>query len=180
MKPKVYLPVIGMVVATLFLLWKAFPETEREGGPAKEIVADPGSTEPKQIAPLTPVTEAGKTAPKATSDAPVVAPVVAQAAPASPETHPITVEELDDLAMTDNPESLKKILTALTNSDPDIREAAREAAVQFGDVSAAPKLRAAADATKDVDEKKELLDAADFLELPPLGTPSPTGLVSPN
>lgn len=178
MKPKVYLPVLGMVVATLFLLWKAFPETKREGSPDGKAAAETGGVQLKPL-PLSlpaPVAEVEKTA----QQTPPVAPVVAQVAPVSPETHPITVEELDDLAMTDNPESLKKILAALTNSDPDIREAAREAAVQFGDASAAPRLRAVAAGTKDLDEKKELLDAADFLELPPLGTPSPTGLVSPN
>jgi hypothetical protein len=84
------------------------------------------------------------------------------------EIHPQTVEELQALAMQDDADALKSILAALTNSDPQIREAARDAAVQFGDRTAAPVLRSAADQVEDLKEKIALREAADFLELPPL------------
>jgi hypothetical protein len=84
------------------------------------------------------------------------------------EIQPQTVEELQALAMQDDADALKSILAALTNSDPQIREAARDAAVQFGDRAAAPVLRAAADQMEDPKEKIALREAADFLELPPL------------
>lgn len=88
---------------------------------------------------------------------------------ANPATSPSrTVAELQLLAMNHDADSLKTILAELTNPNAEIRAAAREAAVQFGDRSAAPVLRAAAATTEDLDEKKALLDAADFLELPPL------------
>jgi len=88
--------------------------------------------------------------------------------------HPLTVEELRSLAMNDDADSLQAILDELTNSDPEIRAAAREAAVQFGDRTAAPPLRAVAAQMEDLDEKKALLEAADFLELPSLKVRSGT------
>jgi hypothetical protein len=172
MRPKIYLPVLGVLVLSVALLWKsALPKPEPEGQPdetaagqsdvvpAKEISA-PNITKPAQVAPP--------------SAAPVAAPIMAQKNP------PVTVEELDDLAMKDDAESLKKILAALTHSDPDIREAARDAAVQFGDASAAARLRAVAANTADAEEKTELLEAAEFLELPPLEVRSQNNLLPPD
>ena len=91
----------------------------------------------------------------------------ATAAPAQDPTQKI--ERLQSLAMNEDADSLKEILAALTDPNPDIRAAAREAAVQFGDKSAAPLLRAAAENVSDPHEKVALLEAADYLELPPLG-----------
>lgn len=96
--------------------------------------------------------------------------------PPAPADHPTnppppparTVDELEALAMNQDADSLRAILAELTNADPEIRAAARKAAVQFGDRAAAPELRAVAAGTEDVDEKRALLEAADFLELPPL------------
>jgi predicted component of type VI protein secretion system len=97
------------------------------------------------------------------------------ATPASPAVAPArTAEELQTLAMHDDADSLNAILAELANPDPEIRAAAREAAVQFGDRAAVPLLRAAAAVTDDLEEKKALLDAADFLELPPLAVPAGT------
>jgi hypothetical protein len=78
------------------------------------------------------------------------------------------IEKLQDLQSEDDPQSLQAILAELTNSDKKIREAAIEATVQFGSRDAIPVLRNLAAYTDDVDEKKELLDAAKFLELPTL------------
>ena len=105
----------------------------------------------------------------ATVSNPVISPSTDLHSAGSPtEIRPRTVEELQALAMKDDADSLKSILAELTNSDPQIREAARDAAVQFGDRAAAPALRAAADQMEDLKEKIALREAADFLELPPL------------
>jgi len=76
------------------------------------------------------------------------------------------VDELMDLAMTDDPGSLDIILSELNNRDPEIRKAALEAAVQFGSRDAIPKLMDAASQTDDAKEKAGILDAVEFLKLP--------------
>jgi hypothetical protein len=76
-------------------------------------------------------------------------------------------------------DSLQIILAELTNPEPDIRAAARKAAVQFGDWSAVPTLRTLAAQTEDLDERRMLLEAADFLELPPLEVRSGTNFGIP-
>ena len=76
------------------------------------------------------------------------------------------VEELMDLAMTDDPNSLNTILSELTNRDPEIRKAALEASVQFGSRDAIPKLTDAASQTDDPKEKAAIVEAIEFLKLP--------------
>ena len=74
--------------------------------------------------------------------------------------------ELTDLAMSDNPADLETILSELKNPDKEIRQAAREATIQFGDRSAVPRLQDVAAQTEDPDEKAEILEAIDSLNLP--------------
>jgi hypothetical protein len=77
-------------------------------------------------------------------------------------------DELADLAMNDDTNSLNTILSEVTNPDPQIRQAARDAVVQFGDRSAIPKLSEIAEQTDDPQEKAKILEAIDFLKLPTL------------
>jgi hypothetical protein len=77
-------------------------------------------------------------------------------------------ENLIALGMNNDAQSLATILAALTNADAEIRAVARDAAIQFGDHAAIAPLRAAAEWTTNLEEKMALLDAAKFLELPPL------------
>jgi HEAT repeat protein len=78
------------------------------------------------------------------------------------------IAELMDLGMDDQRSSLDTILSELNNRDPRIREAAVEAAIQFGSRDAIPVLIDAAAQTDDTKEKAALLDAAEFLKLPTL------------
>lgn len=77
--------------------------------------------------------------------------------------------ELNELAMYDDPISLETILSELENREPRIRKAALEAAIQFGDRSAIPRLQEVADQTADPLEKADLLKGVEFLKLPHLG-----------
>jgi type IV secretory pathway VirB10-like protein len=76
------------------------------------------------------------------------------------------LDKLTQLQANDDPESLHEILGELTNSEKVIRMAAVQSAIQFGSRDAIPVLTNLAVQTSDPREKKALLDAADFLELP--------------
>lgn len=78
------------------------------------------------------------------------------------------VDRLQDWSMNNDPASLSNILADLTNSVKEVREAAIDAAEQFGSTDAIPALKAAARTTEDIQEKIAYLQAADFLSLPPL------------
>ena len=78
------------------------------------------------------------------------------------------IEELMDLAMNDDANSLRTIWSELSNPDKDIRAGALAAVVQFGDRSVVPNLRALAEQTDDPAEKASILAAADHLALPTL------------
>jgi hypothetical protein len=78
------------------------------------------------------------------------------------------IEQLMDLAMNDDANSLKTIWSELSNPDKDIRAGALAAVVQFGDRSVVPNLRALAEQTDDPAEKANILAAADHLALPTL------------
>jgi hypothetical protein len=77
--------------------------------------------------------------------------------------------ELMDLATNDDSDSLRTILSELTNRDPQIREAAVQAAIQFNSRDAIPALADAALQTDDPHEKAAIADAIEFLKLPSLG-----------
>jgi hypothetical protein len=105
----------------------------------------------------------------------VTNPVVA-AAPAIADTNEDTsahdaylqghLDRLTQLEANDDPASLHEILGELTNSEQVIRIAAIQSAIQFGSRDAIPVMTNLAAQTADPREKKALLDAADFLELP--------------
>jgi len=76
------------------------------------------------------------------------------------------IERLQELQAGDDEASLQAILAQLTNQNREVRHAAIEATIQFGGHSAVPILRNLAEFTQDAAEKRELLDAADFLDLP--------------
>jgi len=109
------------------------------------------------------------------SVAPPPAPAPIPAAPAStitltPEQRQAAIDaETDHLqqwSMNDDPASLSNILADLTSPEKEVREAAIEAAKQFGSTNAIPTLKALAANTTDTEEQAALLEAANFLSLP--------------
>ncbi len=78
------------------------------------------------------------------------------------------VAELQDLGMEDDLASLEAILSDLTSSEPDIRRAAVDAAVQFGSRDAIPRLLDVAARADDPEEKSSILEAVEFLKMPTL------------
>jgi len=137
----------------------------------KHQVAPPEAAAPIAMAETKP--PAPQTAPTITS-VPPPAPVPVTAAPATntltPEQRKAAInaeaERLQEWSMNDDPASLSNILADLTNSEKAVREAAIEAAEQFGSTNAIPTLKAVAANTTDAKEQIALLEAANFLSLP--------------
>jgi hypothetical protein len=82
-------------------------------------------------------------------------------------------DRLQEWGMSGDPASLTNILADLTHPDKDVRDAAIEAAKQFGSTNAIPSLKAAAASASDIGEQIELLEAAQFLSLPSLNSGGP-------
>jgi hypothetical protein len=79
------------------------------------------------------------------------------------------IKELNDLAMNNDAESRDAILSEVKdNPDRRIRAAALEAAIQFDDRSVVPTLQDIAAQTVDSQEKQNILDAIDYINLPSL------------
>ena len=72
------------------------------------------------------------------------------------------------LAMNDDANSFNTIWSELSNPDREIRAGALEAVIQFGDHSVSPRLRELAAQTQDPAEQAAILEAADYLDLPPI------------
>lgn len=102
-------------------------------------------------------------------------PVTRAQSPSSPaletasETNSIAakIATLEEIATRDDADAFQTIMTELTNASPEIREAALEATIQFGSREAIPVLQELAAKTENAREKVEILDAIEFLELPP-------------
>jgi len=75
-----------------------------------------------------------------------------------------------DWSRNNDPQSLSNILADLSSPQKDVREAAIEAAKQFGSTNAIPALKAAAMSATDTDEQIEMLQAANFLSLPSISS----------
>jgi len=131
-------------------------------------------------------------APPSVNESVTSAPVVSAAPPSAPaplpavpvSTNVLTPEQrqtaidaetdrLQQWSMNDDPASLSNILADLTNPEKEIRDAAIEAAKQFGSTNAIPALKAAADHTEDLAEKIDLLKAAEFLTVPAMDLNGP-------
>ena len=155
-RPVASVPVVASPVA---------PVAQTEVSPTAPVSAhDIVATRPPTSAPAEPI-PVPVMVPSATNLASVMTPAEIAAA-----QHEAAVQEkinkLQELQANDDPQSLKSILDELTDPEKSVRAAAIESAIQFGNRDAIPVLKAAASNTTDSDEKKALLDAADFLALP--------------
>lgn len=112
------------------------------------------------------------------SIAPALAPAVSAASkssrPASDaaarESEDAARAEIDALVVSYDASALPRLAAYLVHPLAEVRVLAREGIVQLGAVEGAPLLRAAADKAKDPREAVAVLDAADFLDLPPAET----------
>jgi hypothetical protein len=77
--------------------------------------------------------------------------------------------QLTELGMSSDPTDLKTILSELENPEPEIRQAALAASIQFGSQDAIPTLQHEMEWATDPQEKVDIKKAIDFLQLPRLG-----------
>lgn len=77
------------------------------------------------------------------------------------------IETIKKASAMYSPAAVPILAPYLTNSDPEIREAALDAFLRLDEPGSIPILRATAAKMNDRAESKRLLDAADFLSLPP-------------
>lgn len=99
-------------------------------------------------------------------------------APALPAPDPVamaakikadTIERLMDLSANEDSGSLTTILSELENPDKEIRAAALEAAVQFGErTNTIARISDLLQRTEDEDERTALREAIEFIKLPSL------------
>ena len=75
------------------------------------------------------------------------------------------IAHLADLGTENDPDSLRTILSELTNGDPAIRKAALDAAIQFGNRDAIPAIQDAMLRVDDPEEKVAMAKGIDFLQL---------------
>lgn len=78
------------------------------------------------------------------------------------------VAKLMSLAMNNDADSFNTIWTELSNPDKEIRAGALEAVIQFGDHSVSPRLRELAAQAQEPAEQAAIVEAADYLDLPPI------------
>jgi len=188
MRPKIVLSVIGLglfgLIALSLLRGKHDAST---GGTATAKSAIEQSTTAGQ-APISMAAKEAAAAAKSATAAPGIAadptgpsqpanvnasnakPATVSSSSAEGQTHEEYVEqrvgELMDLGMSDDPESLKTILSEVNNADADIRKAAVEAVKQFGSTNAIPKLEEMLSSTDPTVDKQDIQEAIAFLKLP--------------
>ncbi|MEP6662190.1 MAG: HEAT repeat domain-containing protein [Verrucomicrobiota bacterium] len=80
----------------------------------------------------------------------------------------LRINDLERASFHNDESSFKLIVTSLKSDNIEIRKAAIEAAMQSGDRATVPSLKELAGRTRDTLEKKLLLDAVAYLELPSL------------
>ncbi len=88
--------------------------------------------------------------------------------PATPEALQAAERAIDEAALSYDAEAVKLIAPYLTNGDARIRSLARDGLIRASDPSGAKALRGAALRLEDARELAEFLEAAEFLELPPM------------
>jgi hypothetical protein len=76
------------------------------------------------------------------------------------------IAELEELARKENGSSLEILLSEVRNPEKEIRQAALDAITQSGNRDAIPRLVELASQVEDMEDKRVITEAADFLKLP--------------
>jgi hypothetical protein len=162
---------VAATVGWLLVGQKAAGPIDAQAPPSADQAADSGTIN------TSPGTDLAAEAPGESTPAAIAAkegaansdPAMAETPETQQEAHVANrVVELQNLGMENDPASLDTILSELDNRDASIREAAVDAAVQFGSRDAIPRLMDAGARTDSPEEKSAILEAIEFLKLPTL------------
>lgn len=161
----------AFLAGALLLVYLAWPRRTSSAllvaPPAASI---PGTTRPSQtIPPPAHAEEAlGRQAESTSSgsDPAFTAPLAAPLATPAP-VRAAALEAMHTAMVSYDPTKLPVITAYLNHPDEELRQAALENLLQMGEAAAAPLLRAASEKARSPQEALAMLDAADFLELPP-------------
>ena len=162
---------LPLLVAGAALLWWRSPSTSTAKAPASAPPEPLATSTPASAPPLAP-SAAYASAKPASATPPATATETAspaaldEATPPDEEITRAAQERIDALVVTYAKESLPALAVFLTHREPAVREAARDGFLQMGLTEGAAHLRAASDQIRDPREAVQLLDAADFLDLP--------------
>ena len=168
MRPKVVAVILllaAVILGIALLIPRAFHHEQVTGAPENVPVA-------KTLARVSSQKEISAPAPPAVTNAPAAIAIVAIVPAVKDKNYAEYVQErvaeLTVLAMNDDSNSFNIIWSELSNPDREIRAGALEAVIQFGDHSVSPRLRELAAQTQDPAEQAAILEAADYLDLPPI------------
>jgi cytoskeletal protein RodZ len=171
MRPKVVAAILLLAVCVLgmaLLIPRAFHRGQVTEAP-ENVPVDQSQTS------VSPQKEISPPAPPAVSNTTAMTNIPAAVAitPAIQDTNHTEyvqerVAELTSLAMNNDADSFNTIWSELSNPDKEIRAGALEAVIQFGDHTVSPRLRELAAQTQDPVEQAAILEAADYLDLPPI------------
>jgi hypothetical protein len=179
MRAKVVIPLLVVGIIAVLLLVVARPKSSALGSQPAQVTTTAGDSMPKttsarhleDISNFSPVRPEGNpTASEVATD---------DSANADYEVYVINrTTELENLGMTDDPNSLATIESEFDNRDPRIQKAAVAAAVQFGSRDAIPALQDAYRHFDDPGQKVNIQKAIDFLELPAMDLTANTTILS--
>lgn len=172
MRPKILLLIVaalGFLLGIVFFVNREFAAPEMSAG--LESVAENGTNL------AAPAGNASRDLATAQSDLSTNGPaLLPQPNPqeTAEQTKEQKIEQLSDLATNDDNDSLNTILNELDNPDKDIRLAALEAAIQFGETTnTIARLKDLVGRTSDPAEQKALLEAIEFIGLPSISELKP-------
>jgi hypothetical protein len=170
MRAKVVIPLLLVGIITVLLVFVARPKSSASSSqPAQATIAGSDSASKANPSPYLEDTsnfslarpEKNLTASETTTDD------SASAENTDYEVYVVNrISELENLGMTDDPNSLAEIESEFDNRDQQIQKAAVAAAVQFGSRDAIPALQDAYRHFDDPEQKVNIQKAIDFLELP--------------
>lgn len=156
---------IGIVVVAPAIYFHYKP-TESASAPARQAAVDDTPAAPSQAVP--PILKRASSGAQAATDG---VKIEDNSDSALPHDEYVIKRKSDlyDMGMGKDPASLKVILAEMHNADPEIRQAALSAVIDFGSQDAIPALQNELSWASDLQEKVEIQKAIDFLQLPHLG-----------
>ncbi len=158
---KIILSSIILLSAVLIVIWKISSENTPVGTPAKATVSS------TKLERANGKNNGDKSGPE-TTDNGKIKPSDKAKEGEQPANKSLILDKMHAAAVTYDAASLPVIKPYLVNTDPEIRKEAVNAMLILGDSAASPLLREAAKQMTTAEDMKTMIEAAEFLEIPPV------------